>query len=275
LIIIERVKNLIIQKQKTLKDDLIRSYNTSEANYEIRGSLSTQLINDLESKKEEYLKKNINIQNEKDLLKRKISNFKTSIENIKDDDGGNNNINKLNITKKYTSECEYIDVPENEENYFDFNITIQSKNNVDINSDVEKKTMKSGISDATSLNTISSQFSPTVIGKVKSSQSNKIDVNSLRLSLCKRNSGEETDLYNQTIDSNKIEEMSEKQLKKEFVKLFLKLKFDKIDNDHSGQKIDQNHIWNEMIKANVPKKQWKDFILLEFKNSKKIFKIKH
>jgi len=132
--------------------------------------------------------------------------------------------------------------------------------------------MKSGISDATSLNTISSQFSPTIMGKVKSSQSNKLDVNSLRISLGNnRNSGEESDLYN-TIDLNKIEEMSQKQLKKEFVKLFLKLKFEKIDNDHTGQKIDQNQLWNEMIKANIPKKQWKDFILSEFKNSKKYLK---
>jgi len=233
---------------------LIKSFNTSEANYEIRGSLSKQLINDLEAKKEEFLKENLKIQNEKDMLKRKISNFKTTIENIKDDEGGNNNTNKLDVTKKYTSELEYIDVPEKEEDYFDFNLSVQSKNNVDINSDVDKKTMKSGISDATSLNTISSQFSPTIMGKVKSSQSNKLDVNSLRISLGNnRNSGEESDLYN-TIDLNKIEEMSQKQLKKEFVKLFLKLKFEKIDNDHTGQKIDQNQLWNEMIKANIPKK---------------------
>lgn len=56
---------------------------------------------------------------------------------------------------------------------------------------------------------------------------------------------------------------------RDFVKLFLKTKFEKLDNDHQGQKISQEEIWQEVLKQNIPSKKWKEFILEELKNYKK------
>ena len=65
-----------------------------------------------------------------------------------------------------------------------------------------------------------------------------------------------------------------KVLYREFVKMFLKIKFEKLDNDHVGQKISQNSVWEEVQKQNIPKEKWKDFILNELKNYKKYEKVK-
>jgi len=62
---------------------------------------------------------------------------------------------------------------------------------------------------------------------------------------------------------------SEKDLYREFVKLFLKIKFEKIDIEHSGQLIDQKALWGEALKLKIQKNGWKDFILTEIKNPKK------
>ena len=54
-----------------------------------------------------------------------------------------------------------------------------------------------------------------------------------------------------------------------FVKIFLKIKFEKLENDHLGQKISQNIIWNEVIKQKIGSDKWKEFILKELKEYKK------
>ena len=65
-----------------------------------------------------------------------------------------------------------------------------------------------------------------------------------------------------------------KILYREFVKMFLKIKFEKLDNDHIGQKISQTSIWEEVQKQNISKDKWKEFILVELKNYKKYEKNK-
>ena len=74
------------------------------------------------------------------------------------------------------------------------------------------------------------------------------------------------------IESGKV--TNSKALYREFVKIFLKIKFEKLDNDHIGQKISQNCIWEEVQKQNIPKEKWKEFILNELKNYKKYEKLK-
>ena len=49
----------------------------------------------------------------------------------------------------------------------------------------------------------------------------------------------------------------------------MKTKFEKIDIDHPGQKINQNMVWQEVIKEKIPLEKWKDFILNELKDYKK------
>lgn len=56
---------------------------------------------------------------------------------------------------------------------------------------------------------------------------------------------------------------------REFVKIFLKLKFEKLDMDHPGQKVGQDLVWKEVIKQQIPFEKWKEFILDELKSYKK------
>ncbi len=56
---------------------------------------------------------------------------------------------------------------------------------------------------------------------------------------------------------------------RDFVKLFLKIKFEKLDNDHCGQKVNQDAIWHQALQMKVPCHKWKQFILNELKNYKK------
>ena len=51
--------------------------------------------------------------------------------------------------------------------------------------------------------------------------------------------------------------------------MFLKIKFEKLDNDHLGQKISQKTIWEQVQRQNIPNDLWKDFILKELKDYKK------
>lgn len=66
---------------------------------------------------------------------------------------------------------------------------------------------------------------------------------------------------------NKVK--NSKTLYREFVKMFLKIKFEKLDNEHIGQKVSQQAVWEEVQNHNVPKDKWKEFILSELKNYKK------
>ena len=99
-----------------------------------------------------------------------------------------------------------------------------------------------------------------------------------RLGLRKKNSSDfyENDDSRASIVGNLSSKKEQKQLEiyREFVKMFLKIKFERLDNDHTGQKISQNDVWMEVKKQNVNKDQWKDFILTELKNFKKYEEMK-
>ena len=62
---------------------------------------------------------------------------------------------------------------------------------------------------------------------------------------------------------------NKQMLYREFVKIYLKIKFEKLDVEHSGQKINQNIVWKEALRLGIPRSQWKEFILDELKNFKK------
>jgi hypothetical protein len=94
--------------------------------------------------------------------------------------------------------------------------------------------------------------------------------NQSRLTFLRQGSEEKRDA---NPNSARADEMGKaknsKALYREFVKIFLKIKFEKLDNDHIGQKISQTCVWEEVQKQNIPKDKWKEFILNELKNYKK------
>lgn len=63
-----------------------------------------------------------------------------------------------------------------------------------------------------------------------------------------------------------------KQLYQEFVKIMLKVKFEKIHNSHTGQAIPEKILFKECMQQNIPKNKWHEFIVNEFKNTSKYVK---
>ena len=60
-----------------------------------------------------------------------------------------------------------------------------------------------------------------------------------------------------------------KKLYQEFVKIMLKVKFEKFNNSHTGQKIPEKVLFKECIKQNKQKKDWTDFIIGELQQPSK------
>jgi len=59
---------------------------------------------------------------------------------------------------------------------------------------------------------------------------------------------------------------------KEFVKIFLKVKFEKIHSTHHGQQIPEKVLFSKCISDDIPQKEWGDFILKELKQPNKYSK---
>ena len=60
-----------------------------------------------------------------------------------------------------------------------------------------------------------------------------------------------------------------KKMYQEFVKIMLKVKFEKFNNSHSGQKIPEKVLFRECMRQKVDKKNWPDFIVRELQQSSK------
>ena len=56
------------------------------------------------------------------------------------------------------------------------------------------------------------------------------------------------------------------QEKKDFYKIILTMKFEKLHSTHLGQYISPKEIFNEAQKQNIPKEKWEEFILNELQN---------
>jgi len=120
----------------------------------------------------------------------------------------------------------------------DFNYKLE-----DINSDYEKSKILGEVSDCTSI--------------ASSSVISENDVNNSTL-----------DRKSETSNNQKVY-VDQKSLYKEFVKVFLKVKFEQLHNDHKGQKVSQRDVWKEIIQRNINQNNWADFIYNELKNPNK------
>jgi hypothetical protein len=83
----------------------------------------------------------------------------------------------------------------------------------------------------------------------------------LNKSTFRNRSSVSTDSVNETTDL--------KKLYQEFVKIMLKVKFEKFNNTHTGQKIPEKVLFRESRRLNVPKEEWTDFIIGELQQPAK------
>ncbi len=56
-----------------------------------------------------------------------------------------------------------------------------------------------------------------------------------------------------------------KKLYQDFVKVFLKVKFEKIHNTHKGQLISEKILFKECLRQEIPQREWAEFIVGELK----------
>jgi hypothetical protein len=120
---------------------------------------------------------------------------------------------------------------------------IYNKRNVitDINSDVDNLSVKSEISDCTSMSS-----STNTLNLMSDSETPK------------------------SVNSSKRSEMDKKRKYQEFVKIMLKVKFEKIHNTHKGQEISERDLFIECVeKQKVDQSQWQAFIIDVLKDPKK------
>lgn len=183
----------------------------------------------LKYKKEEKELINQNLENEKNMLIRKTSILKTN-ESLKD---------KLSYNKN------------NQESYH--------KKVVGINPEISKVNNSSKI--------ISREVKATrnIIEEISSDiYSDKLDEMSDCTSLISTGSRASLEL--------KISQMNEsnpKKLYQDFVKLALKIKFEKLHNSHKGHEIPEKVLFRECSRQSIPRLNWFDFIYNELQNTKK------
>jgi hypothetical protein len=63
-----------------------------------------------------------------------------------------------------------------------------------------------------------------------------------------------------------------KKLYKEFVKILLKIKFEKLKGAHLGQQIPEKVLFQECIQQNIPQNKWEEFIMSELNQPQKYMK---
>jgi hypothetical protein len=129
---------------------------------------------------------------------------------------------------------------EEEDNRIDSNKIVNRRNIItDINSDVDNLSVKSEISDCTSM----------------SSNSNTLNLFS--------------DSELSTPKSTRKSDSDRKRKYQEFVKIMLKVKFEKIHNTHKGQEISEKDLFAECERQGVEPNKWREFIIDVLKDPRK------
>ena len=77
---------------------------------------------------------------------------------------------------------------------------------------------------------------------------------------------------NETIAKNDPNKQKEKARYMQFLKIFLKIKFQKLHNSHLGQQIPAKPVYELANEKNVPNQGWQDFILAEIQQPQKYSK---
>ena len=196
----------------------------------------------MEGKKEEILKEITIVDTEKEFIKNKVHNLMSPL--------GLNSVysNSIVIEEKGTkadikedvSENSYIELKRETSNLRQYQLH-------DINSDIENINYAEHSSDLTSMVSYS-EASDTERNLAKEEMSSYYDV--------------------------KIN-VDPKVMYKEFVKVFLKVKFENLHSQHKGQNVQQTLVWKEALRRNIPKSQYEEFIIEELKNSSKYDRLKN
>ena len=197
-------------------------------------------LKELERKKDDILKEMSQVDVEKEQMQRKVVNLSKSFRS-KSPNMDNSVVNgDLSELKEDISDTSDLDLKRLKSNSKHYQLE-------DINSDIEKLSFMERISDCTSI------ASNSVISDTeRSNRDTKEEISNL-------------------IDSKT--NLDPKLMYKEFVKVFLKVKFENLHSQHRGQTVQQNLVWKEALRKNISRNQYEEFIIEELKNASKYSKM--
>jgi hypothetical protein len=259
LVLIERTRVLVNDKISIFKEDYKKSIQTRKLNERKSGTLNTLKIIQLEKEMEEKKKYADKLEAEKEMMVRKVKNLKKSPDV--------NRRSSCSPSPRKNSESIYLtpdkleEVSDNEDddsNKIDSKKIYNKKNVIeDIQSDLENQSVKSNdFSDCTSMTSSASVNSVSDLNRqLDIGGLNRTDVNTSNLN----------DMSNMSF----CNAPEFKRLYQEFVKIMLKVKFEKYHNSHKGQQISEKILFKECMRQNIPKKDWLDFIVNELKQPTK------
>jgi hypothetical protein len=223
LILIDRTRVLINEKLNIFKEDYKLLAKTKKSNERKSGSI-------FEEKLKEEMKRLKKLEMENQMEKNKVNNLKKSPLRQRGDALSPNKTTNSQSMSQFNE----IDNDEDEFKHLDANKVVEQKIKIeDINSDLDNQSVKSEVSDCTSMTSNNS-------------------VTSFK---------EEVNLKPADFSGNSI---SVKQNdKKEFIKMALKIKFEKLHNTHKGQQVSEKALYEECLKQGIAKSKWGEFILQE------------
>lgn len=249
LILMERSKTLIIEKFNIVKEDIRKKKETEKSNKRKSGFLSKssmrksvgsersdsrKVLEEIRKEIEDETLKKEKIELERDNLIRKVLALK-----------------KMNPTS-------------NENTYEDYYKTTLNKAPLirieDITSDIE--TIRSGKMSEKTFTTQSYNTNEldSAIDNNGTSHSNITRVN---------NDSQLTEDLINTQSQKSVKKKAFSYTYRDFAKIMLKIKFEKLNNLHRGQSTSEKDVWNEVKRQNVPYKDWSDFIFKELNNIEK------
>jgi hypothetical protein len=255
-VLLERAKYLVKEKLR------IRIEEKKTSNKSFKSSFVEELEKKKQEKEQIFNKLNL----EKEKLKNKVKCYQNQRHSVSRQRSPNSHQERKAVNKKpedlkyfqdenFTSnenEGSDVDLDGGLYNLYNYKPP-QNQSQIlnEISSDLENLSLKSFQSDL-SISTIRSSNKP-------------IDFDSLQANLAgSKNSFFEMCKNKQTNQDISLEET--KRLYKNFVKMFLKIKFEKLKNDHPGQRIPEKALFQECLRMDVPENKYDTFLEEELNN---------
>jgi hypothetical protein len=265
LIILERGKLLVIDKFNMVKEDLRKKKETEINNKNKSGMLinsaKEELMDKIKREIEDEEKRKTITEKEKHDLIIKCRSLKKKKENV-DYDFNNDmivletDIHKIDEEFELSEDC--LSLETNRINLIDNSIKLNRIE--DIKSDFESNLKKNlEISDyytASSRGSLgSSYFSNQSAKDDKLLYSSRYNT----LSVSDQNDHIKNSYNTETVKHNF----------RDFAKIYLKVKFEKMNNTHRGQTISDKILWKQIKEQCIPYEKWTEFVLFELNNYKK------
>jgi hypothetical protein len=252
-VLLERAKYLIKEKLKISKEEK-KSSNKSVKN---------SFLEELEKKKDqkEQIVNKLNLEKEK--IKNKVKCYQNQRRSESRQRSPNTHQERKAVNKKPDDlkSLQEEDFTSNKHDESDQDLDKglynykppQNQNHIlnDISSDLENVSLRSYQSDL-SISTFRSSNKP-------------IDFDSLQSNLV----GSKSSFYEMCKTNQNISKEETKRLYKNFVKVLLKIKFEKLKNDHPGQRIPEKVLFQECLRMEVPEGKYDSFLEEELNNWQK------